>query len=110
MKGLAAAALESLAAADAAGCEPWLRAEIAGVLEDADGSLVERLVQGSESTRHGARRRWRRQPRCCASSASSRGSVVRLPRCSLGSPLPHVPELHDEHDRDPLHDAVGTRA
>lgn len=47
MKGLAAAVLESLAAAEAAGCETWLRAEIARTLVDADGALLERLVEGS---------------------------------------------------------------
>jgi 3-hydroxyisobutyrate dehydrogenase-like beta-hydroxyacid dehydrogenase len=45
MKGLAASVVESLAAADAAGCEDWLRGELATVLE---GSLVERLVEGSK--------------------------------------------------------------
>lgn len=47
MKGLAAAVLESLAAAGAAGCEPWLRAEIGRTLASADGALLERLVTGS---------------------------------------------------------------
>jgi 3-hydroxyisobutyrate dehydrogenase-like beta-hydroxyacid dehydrogenase len=54
MKGVAASALECLAAADAAGCETWLRAEIERVLEDADGRLLDRLVQGSAL--HAARR------------------------------------------------------
>jgi 3-hydroxyisobutyrate dehydrogenase-like beta-hydroxyacid dehydrogenase len=54
MKGLAAAALESLAAAEAAGDEPWLREEIVAVLTDADGALLDRLVEGSH--RHARRR------------------------------------------------------
>ena len=54
MKGLAAAVVESLAAARAAGCEAWLRAEIAGELEAAGPALVERLEDGSR--RHAARR------------------------------------------------------
>jgi 3-hydroxyisobutyrate dehydrogenase-like beta-hydroxyacid dehydrogenase len=51
MKGLAAACIESVRAARAAGCEDWMRAEIAGVL---DAALLERLLTGSE--RHATRR------------------------------------------------------
>jgi hypothetical protein len=51
MKGIAAAVLESLAAADAAGHGNWLRGEIAAVVGD---PLVERFVEGS--MRHAARR------------------------------------------------------
>lgn len=54
MKGLAAAIGESLAAAEAAGCEEWLRAEIERTLSAADALLVERLVAGSR--RHAVRR------------------------------------------------------
>ena len=54
MKGLAAAIVESLEAADAAGCEDWLRADIVSTLESADASLVDRLTEGSR--RHAARR------------------------------------------------------
>jgi 3-hydroxyisobutyrate dehydrogenase-like beta-hydroxyacid dehydrogenase len=54
MKGLAAAIGESLAAAEAAGCEEWLRGEIERTFEGADASLVERLVSGSR--RHAVRR------------------------------------------------------
>jgi 3-hydroxyisobutyrate dehydrogenase-like beta-hydroxyacid dehydrogenase len=54
MKGLAASVLEGLAAADAAGCADWLRADIAGTLRDADETLVDRLVEGSKS--HAGRR------------------------------------------------------
>jgi 3-hydroxyisobutyrate dehydrogenase-like beta-hydroxyacid dehydrogenase len=53
-KGLAAAVLESLDAAAAAGCEEWLRDEIASTLTAADGTLLERLVEGSR--RHAVRR------------------------------------------------------
>jgi 3-hydroxyisobutyrate dehydrogenase-like beta-hydroxyacid dehydrogenase len=54
MKGLAASVLESLAAAEAAGCAGWLRADIAATLRDADESLVDRLVEGS--SHHAVRR------------------------------------------------------
>jgi 3-hydroxyisobutyrate dehydrogenase-like beta-hydroxyacid dehydrogenase len=54
MKGLAAASIESLRAARAAGCEPWLHDEIASVLVRADEQLLDRLLDGS--ARHAARR------------------------------------------------------
>jgi 3-hydroxyisobutyrate dehydrogenase-like beta-hydroxyacid dehydrogenase len=54
MKGLAAACIESVRAARAAGCEEWMHAEIAEVLAGADGALLDRLLTGSE--RHAARR------------------------------------------------------
>jgi 3-hydroxyisobutyrate dehydrogenase-like beta-hydroxyacid dehydrogenase len=50
-KGLAAAVLESLQAAEAAGCDEWLRADLAGEL---GAERLERLVDGSR--RHAARR------------------------------------------------------
>jgi 3-hydroxyisobutyrate dehydrogenase-like beta-hydroxyacid dehydrogenase len=54
MKGLAAAIVESLAAAEAAGCRAWLWNEIAETLEHADRALLDRLVAGS--TAHARRR------------------------------------------------------
>jgi 3-hydroxyisobutyrate dehydrogenase-like beta-hydroxyacid dehydrogenase len=51
MKGLAASALESLAAAEAAGHREWLEGQLAAVIGE---PLVERLVKGSH--RHAARR------------------------------------------------------
>lgn len=51
MKGLAASALESLRAAEAAGHEQWLEGEIAEVVGE---RLLERLVEGSH--RHAVRR------------------------------------------------------
>jgi 3-hydroxyisobutyrate dehydrogenase-like beta-hydroxyacid dehydrogenase len=51
MKGLAASALESLRAADAAGRASWLEGEIAAVIGE---PLLERLVEGSR--RHASRR------------------------------------------------------
>lgn len=54
MKGLAAAVIESLAAAEAAGCAEWLRREIETALAAADARLVDRLIAGS---RMHARRR-----------------------------------------------------
>jgi 3-hydroxyisobutyrate dehydrogenase-like beta-hydroxyacid dehydrogenase len=53
-KGLAAAVVEALAAGRAAGCEEWLRDNIAEELTRADTSTVERLVTGTH--RHAARR------------------------------------------------------
>jgi 3-hydroxyisobutyrate dehydrogenase-like beta-hydroxyacid dehydrogenase len=55
MKGIAAAAIESLAAARAEGCEEWLRGELAEVFQDADAALLDRLLTGSR--RHASRRR-----------------------------------------------------
>ena len=72
MKGLAAATLESLHAADAAGCEPWLRSEISSVLTSADASLLDRLVEGAVSMPHDAWRRWPRPASSCAIWASCR--------------------------------------
>ena len=54
MKGLAAACIESVRAARAAGCEDWMHAEIAEILAGADGTLLDRLLTGSE--RHAKRR------------------------------------------------------
>lgn len=51
MKGLAASAIESLRAAEAAGHSEWLRAELAGVIGE---PLLERLLEGSR--KHAARR------------------------------------------------------
>jgi 3-hydroxyisobutyrate dehydrogenase-like beta-hydroxyacid dehydrogenase len=46
-KGLAAAVTESLRAGRAAGCEDWLRANIAGELDAATAATLDRLEQGS---------------------------------------------------------------
>jgi 3-hydroxyisobutyrate dehydrogenase-like beta-hydroxyacid dehydrogenase len=54
MKGLAAACIESVRAARAAGCEDWMRAEIGEALAGADAALLDRLLTGSE--RHATRR------------------------------------------------------
>jgi 3-hydroxyisobutyrate dehydrogenase-like beta-hydroxyacid dehydrogenase len=51
MKGLAAAAIESVEAARAAGAEEWVRADIASVIGE---PLLERLLDGSRA--HAARR------------------------------------------------------
>jgi 3-hydroxyisobutyrate dehydrogenase-like beta-hydroxyacid dehydrogenase len=51
MKGIAVAAIESLAAADAAGNGEWVRADIAAVLGE---PLLQRLLEGSKA--HAARR------------------------------------------------------
>ncbi len=51
MKGLAAAAIESRDAAEAAGCAEWLEGQIAAVI---GRPLLDRLLEGSR--RHAARR------------------------------------------------------
>jgi 3-hydroxyisobutyrate dehydrogenase-like beta-hydroxyacid dehydrogenase len=53
-KGMAAAVVEALAAARAAGCEDWLRGVIEDELTGAAAATVERLVSGSH--RHAERR------------------------------------------------------
>jgi 3-hydroxyisobutyrate dehydrogenase-like beta-hydroxyacid dehydrogenase len=53
-KGLAAAVVEALAAARAAGLEDWLYADIAQELTRADAATLDRLVAGSRA--HAARR------------------------------------------------------
>lgn len=53
-KGLAAAVIEALEAARAAGCEDWVRENIATELGQADAGTVDRLVNGTH--RHAVRR------------------------------------------------------
>jgi 3-hydroxyisobutyrate dehydrogenase-like beta-hydroxyacid dehydrogenase len=53
-KGLAAAVVEALAAARAAGCEEWLAANISAELAAFDEQTIDRLVEG---THQHARRR-----------------------------------------------------
>ena len=53
-KGMAAAVIEALAAARAAGCEDWLREHIAAELSAADHSTLARMEEGSH--RHALRR------------------------------------------------------
>ncbi|SCK52469.1 NAD(P)-dependent oxidoreductase [Streptomyces sp. WMMB 322] len=53
-KGLAAAVVEALAAGRAAGCEDWLRENIAAELGRAGAATVDRLVEGTH--RHAVRR------------------------------------------------------
>lgn len=54
MKGLAAAVLETVTAGSAAGCEDWVRRQIADELGPCGAELVQRLVDGSRT--HAARR------------------------------------------------------
>jgi 3-hydroxyisobutyrate dehydrogenase len=54
MKGLAAVVLEAAAGARAAGCEPWLRDQMAAELGPGGHAMVDRLIEGS--ARHAARR------------------------------------------------------
>lgn len=53
-KGLAAAVIESLQAARAAGCEDWIRADIGRELASSSAATLDRLEQGS--LRHARRR------------------------------------------------------
>jgi 3-hydroxyisobutyrate dehydrogenase-like beta-hydroxyacid dehydrogenase len=53
-KGMAAAVVEALDAARAAGDEPWLRAHIAAELAAADAGMMERIIDGTR--RHAVRR------------------------------------------------------
>ncbi|MGK5683675.1 DUF1932 domain-containing protein [Actinoplanes sp. URMC 104] len=53
-KGLAAAVVEALAGAEAAGCADWLRANIAAELAGFDARTIDRLVDGTH--RHARRR------------------------------------------------------
>lgn len=53
-KGLAAAVVEALTGAEAAGCADWLAGNIAGELASFDESTIERLVDGTH--RHARRR------------------------------------------------------
>jgi 3-hydroxyisobutyrate dehydrogenase-like beta-hydroxyacid dehydrogenase len=54
MKGLAAVVLESVGAADAAGCGPWLREQIVGEFTGDVEALLDRLIDGSRA--HAGRR------------------------------------------------------
>jgi 3-hydroxyisobutyrate dehydrogenase-like beta-hydroxyacid dehydrogenase len=53
-KGLAAAAVEALAAAEAAGLDEWLRGHISDELSGFDASTLDRLIEGSHA--HAVRR------------------------------------------------------
>ncbi len=80
MKGIAAAAIESLAAAGAEGCEEWLHDELAQVLDRADSALLERLITGSR--RH-ARRRVQ-EMRAAEEMLAAFGIEPRVARASAG--------------------------
>jgi 3-hydroxyisobutyrate dehydrogenase-like beta-hydroxyacid dehydrogenase len=54
MKGLAAAVIESMEAAERAGCAEWMRREITNQMLAADESLLDRLINGSR--KHAGRR------------------------------------------------------
>lgn len=86
MKGLAAAAVESVEAAEAAGHVDWLKGEIAAVIGE---PLLERLLEGSR--RHAARRtdemeaardllvRFGVEPRIAAASAAVLAGLAATP-------------------------------
>ncbi len=80
MKGIAAAAIESLAAARAAGCEDWLHGELAQVLDHADSALLNRLIAGSR--RHARRREQEMQ--AAQEMLSELGVTPRISRAAAG--------------------------
>ncbi|MBV9005043.1 MAG: NAD(P)-dependent oxidoreductase [Solirubrobacterales bacterium] len=80
MKGIAAAAIESLAAASASGCEDWLHDEIAQVLDQADPALLDRLITGSR--RHAQRREQEMQ--AAQEMLSELGVRPRVSRAAAG--------------------------
>ena len=53
-KGLAAAVVEALTAAEAAGCAPWLHGDISAELAGFDENTIDRLIDGTH--RHARRR------------------------------------------------------
>jgi len=73
-KGLAVAALEALTAARAAGREEWLHEHLAETLEEADGALLDRLLEGSVT--HSLRRT--EEMRAAASMLAELGTPARV--------------------------------
>ncbi|MGD1059407.1 MAG: DUF1932 domain-containing protein [Solirubrobacteraceae bacterium] len=79
-KGLATAALESLAAARAAGLEEWLHEHLVETLESADGELLDRLLEGSFT--HSVRRT--EEMRAAASMLSELAVPARVSEAAAG--------------------------
>ncbi|MEU7867162.1 DUF1932 domain-containing protein [Dactylosporangium sp. NPDC049140] len=77
-KGLAAAAVEALAAAEAAGLADWLAGNIADELVKADAATLDRLVTGSRT--HAVRRRHEMQ--AAAELLDGLGVPARVARAS----------------------------
>ena len=69
-KGLAAAVVEALAAAEKAGCADWLAGNISAELAGFDARTIDRLVEGTHSTPAAAPTRWPPPPSSSPSSAS----------------------------------------
>ena len=76
-KGMAAAVVEALRAAAAAGCEDWLRDNIRQELTAGRAPLSTGWSRAACSTRSGAPTRWQPRPRCCANSACRPASPRR---------------------------------
>jgi 3-hydroxyisobutyrate dehydrogenase-like beta-hydroxyacid dehydrogenase len=93
-KGLAAAAVEALAAARAAGLEDWLAAHIREELARGDAATLDRLVEGSRT--HAVRRR--EEMAAAADLLDELGVPARVARASrdwladLGQPSPGDPK------------------
>jgi 3-hydroxyisobutyrate dehydrogenase-like beta-hydroxyacid dehydrogenase len=87
-KGLAAAILEALAAARAAGREEWMEEQVVALLEGADGALMTRMVDGSKL--HAARRV--EEMEAAADQLRELGVTPRVAEASAG----WLRELRDE--------------
>lgn len=91
MKGLAASAIESLQAARAVGCEPWLFEEIARVLDGPGEPLLQRLLEGSRQ--HAVRRADEMEAAC--ELLEELGVEPRIAKAAAAS----LEELARERDR-----------
>lgn len=80
VKGMAIAALESIEAARAAGCEEWLREHLAATIENADAAFLERLVAGSRA--HAPRRA--EEMAAAAEMLHSLGTPARIAPAAAG--------------------------
>jgi 3-hydroxyisobutyrate dehydrogenase-like beta-hydroxyacid dehydrogenase len=88
-KGLAAAVVEALAAAEAAGCAEWLRDNISAELAAADDQTIDRLVDGTH--RHARRRA--EEMRAAAEQVTALGIRTRIAAAAHD-------QLIDLRDRD----------
>jgi 3-hydroxyisobutyrate dehydrogenase-like beta-hydroxyacid dehydrogenase len=79
-KGLAVAALEALTAARAAGLEEWLHEHLLETLENADGELLDRLLEGSVT--HSVRRT--EEMNAAASMLAELGTPARVSEAAAG--------------------------
>lgn len=103
-KGMAAAVVEALEAARAAGCDDWLRENIAAELAAADARTVDRLVTGTR--RHAGRRA--EEMAAAAGMLDDLGVEPAVARASRDLLLRILAEGRTERPRDePLEDSSG---